>query len=325
MINATRNSGEFRYYSELLRTKMSALTTATASPATPDAARKGMPVAGWVLLFLPVALLILKHFGPQAEWLNHALSLESLTPVMQKKAAHILFMPLAAVFVVFFRLSLGIRVLGPFRAILLAWAFTSTGVWIGAILVVITVAAMVTIRKPVSKLKLPYFARISVMLSAVAVLITLFLLMGSWTGAEWLQSIARLPVIVLCLISEAFVEVLRKEGYASAVWRMFTTTVLGMLITLLAMSHDARNFLVANPELVLFQIGVIIVIARFAKWKLFDKWNPGSAGDTDEEDAADKLLTRKPRPASAAVPTASVSTPPVVELPTASGSPIAAA
>ena len=264
-------------------------TVATAKPAT-DAGRTGMPIAGWALLLLPVALIALKQFGPQAEWLSDTLSLETLTPKLQKSAAHILFLPLAAIFVVLFRLTLGIRVLGPFRAILLAWAFQYTGVWIGAILLVVTVAAMVTLRKPVSNLKLPYFARISVMLSAVAVLITLFLLMSTWTGAEWLQGMAHLPVIVLCLISEAFVEVLRKEGYASAVWRMFTTTVLGMAITLVAMWQMPRHVMLANPELVLTQIGLIVVIARCMKWKLLEKWNPGTTGDADDDD---KSLTRK--------------------------------
>ena len=127
-----------------------------------------MPLAGWMLLLLPLALIALKQFGPQAEWLSETLTLQTLPEKLQRSAAHILFLPLAAIFVVLCRLTFGIRVLGPFRAILLAWAFQYTGAWIGALLLVVTVAAMVTLRKPVSNLKLPYFARISVMLSAVA-------------------------------------------------------------------------------------------------------------------------------------------------------------
>jgi hypothetical protein len=268
--------------------------TATVHASTTPPKLKRMPIAGWVLLGLPVLIVALKCFGPQAQWLRDTLTLETLTPHLQHTAQHILFLPLAAVAVVFFRLTLGLRVLGPFRAILLAWAFHYTGVLVGTLLLLVTVVALVLLRKPIVKLKLGYFGRITVMLSAVAVLMTLFLLTSTWTGATWLQQIAHLPVVVLCLISEAFVEVLRKEGYASAVWRMFTTIVLGMFIAMIAAWPLPGFIMIAHPELLLFQIGLIVVIARLCKWKLLDKWNPGL--DDDEEPAAKKTLVGKSKP-----------------------------
>jgi hypothetical protein len=159
------------------------------------------------------------------------------------------------------------------------------------------------------------------MLSAVAVLMVAFLLTSTWTNAEWLLGIAHLPVIVLCLISEAFVEVLRKEGYASAVWRMFTTTALGMLITILAMWPLPSQLVIANPELLLFEIGLIIVIARFFKWKLLEKLNPGMEGD--EEASGEKTLVGKSAGGPAIAGSTSPS--PAIEGLAPSGSPIAAA
>ena len=230
-----------------------------------------------------------------------------------------MYLPLAAIFVVFFRLTLGLRVLGPFRAILLAWAFRYTGVLVGSLLLIVTVAALVLLRKPIVKLKLPYFARISIMLSSVAVLMVMFLLISTWTDAEWLLGIAHLPVIVLCLISEAFVEVLRKEGYASAVWRMCTTVVLGMAITLIAAWQLPGQILIAYPEMLLFEIGLIVVIGRLMKWKLLEKWNPGL--DDDEEPSAKKTLIGKSPAASLA---AATSPAPLAEVRSPAASPTAA-
>ena len=298
---------------------MSASITAPATQLAAPATKKGMPLAGWVLLGLPLVLIAAKHFGPQAEWLRQTLTLETLTPNLQHSAQHILFLPLAAVAVVFFRLTLGLRVLGPFRAILLAWAFHYIGVWVGTLLLIVTVAALVLLRKPVMKLKLPYFARIMVMLSAVAVLMVLFLLTSTWTDAEWLLGIAHLPVVVLCLISEAFVEVLRKEGYASAIWRMGTTIVLGMGITILAAWPLPAQLMIAHPELLLTQIGLIVVIGRCCKWKLLERWNPGK--DDDEEPSAKKTLIGKSPAASLA---AATSPAPLAEVRSPTASPTAA-
>ncbi len=246
------------------------------------------------LLAAPLLVVAAKHAPlPAGEWLHEGLSLEALPTKMQRNAIHILFLPLAAVAVVFFRLTLGIRVLGPFRSILLAWSFRWTGIWMGTLFLLLTVAVLVIMRRPVRKLKLPYFARITLMLSGVAVVMIGFLLASTWLGADWMHGIAHLPIVVLCLISEAFADVLRKEGPLSAVWRMFTTVLLGMIISLLAAWPALGQTMLHHPELLFVQIGLIIVIGRFAKWKLLAGLNPGSAVDDDEESTTEEIIGRR--------------------------------
>ncbi|MCA9270528.1 MAG: hypothetical protein KDA41_18730, partial [Planctomycetales bacterium] len=115
------------------------------------------------------------------------------------------------------------------------------------------------------------------------------LLLGSWTDSAWLHPVTHLPVVVLCLISEAFATKLSSEGRRAAVWKMSTTVVLAMAISVLAGWSELRLALIHYPELLLAQVGFIVVISRFLALRLFDSWNYGV--DDDELDAEDMLGT----------------------------------
>jgi hypothetical protein len=201
-------------------------------------------------------------------------SLVSLPDKLQHKLTHILFVPLGAVLVVFVRLTLGWRVLGPFRSILLAVAFQATGAPLGIMFLAVTIAIMAGIRPWLRALSLPYFGRITVMLSSVAVLITLGVMASQWFHVGLLQTIAYFPIVVLCLVADAFARTLAKEGTRSALWRAGTTGLIAVALAALAGLPQLTQLLIRYPELLIAQIGGIIVISRFMNWRLLDWMNP---------------------------------------------------
>ena len=74
-----------------------------------------------VFLALPLLLMVARTPGlATAEWMAENLSLSSLPSDLTRRLQHILFVPIGALAVVFVRLTLGLRMLGPFRSILLA-------------------------------------------------------------------------------------------------------------------------------------------------------------------------------------------------------------
>jgi hypothetical protein len=87
------------------------------------------------LLFIVPLLIVIGKWPalPTSGLLTQWFSLDALPAAVHHGARHILFVPLGAVLVVFCRLTLGIRVLGPFRSILLAVAFQVTGILVGLI------------------------------------------------------------------------------------------------------------------------------------------------------------------------------------------------
>ncbi|MDB6029175.1 MAG: hypothetical protein JWM68_5398 [Verrucomicrobiales bacterium] len=228
------------------------------------------------LLFLVPALLIVGKFSvlPTHEFLQQWFSFKHLSTASMHRLQYVLFVPLAAVVVVFFRLTLGIRLLGPFRSILIAVAFKMTGIVPGLLFLVLTVGFIVAIRPSLRTLRLPYFARISIMLSAVSLVMIAVILGCEWMDLPLADRVAYFPLVVICLTAEGFARTLAKEGSKSAVWRGGMTAFVAVLIALISEQSHVANLLLHFPELLLVQVGVILFIAQFLNLRLLKNLNP---------------------------------------------------
>jgi hypothetical protein len=228
---------------------------------------------------LPLLLIALKTSGlPPAAFLRRHDTLANLSPGLRHTVADILLVPLGALIVVVFRLTLGLRLLGPFRSILLAFAFLVTGVWIGLAFFTVTIAVLVAVRPLVQSLRLPYFGRVSVMLSLVAMLLVVVTLAGTWLGSPSLRGVAHFPIVVLCLVSEAVARAIKKEGVGTGVWRAAMTALAAVLVTGVASLGALRELLLRDPELMLAETAAIVVVSSFGAWRVLERLNPGSGG-----------------------------------------------
>jgi hypothetical protein len=212
---------------------------------------------------LPTSGLFIKFF-----------SLHDIPRKLQGRLRYILFVPLGATMIVFFRLTLGIRVLGPFRSILLAVAFQRTGIPLGLIFLIIVIGIIVTARPLLKEIRLQYFGRVSVILSEVAVLLVVTLIAGEALGSNALLRVAYFPIVVLCLTGDGFAKICAREGFRSAVWRGAMTALVAMLITFVSQIQDLKLTLLCFPELLFLQIGCIIFIAKFLDFRLLQCLNP---------------------------------------------------
>ena len=102
----------------------------------------------------------------------------------------------------------------------------------------------------------------------------LALLSGSWLEIESLSRMAYFPIIALCLMGEGFAKTLSKEGLKSAVWRAAATVFVAMLITFFSQIDSFRSMFLYYPELLLCQIGCIVIIAEFFDLRLLSFLNP---------------------------------------------------
>jgi hypothetical protein len=249
-----------------------------------------------LVLVLPLLVALGKcSFMPTSQWLRATLTLDDLPVGMHSRLLYVLTVPLGAILVVFCRLTLGIRLLGPFRSILLALSFSITGIWTGLVFVAVIVGTITGIRPTLRAMKLPYFARLSVILSVVSVVIIGTIVLGcrlhgrslSYFVGELhpseLKNVAFFPIFVLCLVGDAFARIMSKEGLRSALWRAATTVLLGMVLTWLFMAPGLERLLLTCPELMITQIGLIVVIAEYYDLRLLRWLNPGA--DDDENDA----------------------------------------
>jgi hypothetical protein len=228
-----------------------------------------------LLLVGPLLIMAAKYPAlPTSEFFVRTFSLSALPATMQSRVMYVLFVPFSAVLINFIRLFLGIRLMGPFRSILLALAFQITGIGPGLIFLAVVVGAIVILRPVLKSIRLPYFARVSVMLSIVAMFILVALLLGELLAVTTLSKMAYFPMIVLCLISEGFAETLSREGLRSALWRGGMTGLVAVLITFLSEMTSLKLLFIRYPELVIIEIGAIVVIAEFFDLRLFKWLNP---------------------------------------------------
>ena len=229
------------------------------------------------LTLVPCLLLLGKvHGAPTSEFLTRHVTLTQVPRSLHAAVDDVVFVPLGALVVVLFRLTLGLRVLGPFRSILLAFAFVATGVVTGLIFLAATVTTLVLLRPLIRALRMPYFGRISVMLSVVALLIVLVAMAGEWLGSRSLHEVVRFPIVALCLVGDAVARTIRKEGLASGIWRTGMTALAAVIVATLASLTALRQLLLRDPELLLAEVALLIGLSSYGAWRLLERMNPST-------------------------------------------------
>src|SRR5271157_446051 len=226
-----------------------------------------------VLLLLPALVMIGKYpLFPTSAAFSSWFSLADLPKHVQTHAEYMLFVPLSAVIVAFFRLTLGIPVLSLFRPILVAIAFRVMGVPTGLFFLALVLGTIVVMR-PLLKGR-HYYARVPVLLSIVASFMVVPLMLARYSHGLWLQHLAYFPLISLALICEAFTKTLDEKGLAEAAWPTLNTVLVGMVINWIATFHGTLHLLLRFPELLFLQIGVVLLIERYMHFEVLDCRNP---------------------------------------------------
>ena len=226
----------------------------------------------WLFLLIPFAIALGKLPGsPVSALFSNVFSLEGVPKALHRHLEYVFFVPLSAVVVSVFRLTLGLRVLGFFRPILLAIAFREIGIPLGVSflgLVLASVAALWPVLRTT-----PYYARVPVLLSVSAAFLVIPVMAARWFPSTWLFHLAYFPIIALCLISDTFAKRLERRGLRDAAWRVTTTLAAAVVITLVSNIPGAMALPLRYPELLIAQVGCVLLLGRFCAWQLLKGWN----------------------------------------------------
>jgi hypothetical protein len=264
----------------------------------------GVWLPAWLVgLFVvaPLAIAAIKLSNlPVADLLARTISLEALPAEVTAQLRLVLLVPVGAVVVVLFRLTLGIRVLGPFRPILIAIALQLTGLVAGLAFLILVMATIAIIRPLVRGAGLPYFARVAVLVSTVAVFVITAVLASDWLQMEQLLRVAFFPIVVLCLVAESFARTLHDEGAGSAVWRAVMTILAALLINAIAALPGLLNSLLAFPELTLLTLAMVVTVAKRLDLRLLATLNPAPRCAHDERVAGHRPTRKRSRKKAAA-------------------------
>ena len=203
--------------------------------------------------------------------LNQSLTLEWVPPLDRAEIYYLLLLPLGAVFVCLARLTLGLRILG-FRAILLAIGFQEVGILPGLLLIAVVVGIIAAIRPSMRKIRLPLFARVSVVLCTTATVMVAALMIAPIIRSEVMWGVAFFPVIIVAMFAEGIAKTLAQDDLVTATWRASWTIIVALLFAVVSMIPAVRYSIIQFPELILTQLISIIFISEFLDLRLMDHW-----------------------------------------------------
>jgi len=226
-----------------------------------------------VFVCVPSAILLGRApFFPTSRWLNEAFSLSALAPAMERHAEFVFFVPLSAVVVAFFRLTLGLPVLSLFRPILTAIGFRLVGIGWGLVFLTAILGTVVLV-KPVLK-GANYYVRVPLLLSLTAGFLMVAMLIDQHWHFLMFKQFAHFPIICLALICEGFTRILNEKGLRAALWPTINMAAAAAVIALLAAIPGGMRFLMGFPEVLLLQGAAVVAIDRFCAFRVFENRNP---------------------------------------------------
>ena len=254
----------------------------------PDPApRRGRWLAPALLVLVAGGVAAYDVLGlPGGGSLRATLDLSGASPEEQGRLGELLLVPLASLVVVLVRLGLGLRMLGPFRPILIAIGLNAAGVVPGLVVFGIVTCGVVLVRPALAGGWLPYFGRISSLLAAVVAGVLALVLLGRALEFEVLSRAGHLPIVVLCLASDGFARALANEGVASALWRAGVTLACAFLVLGLLAVPGLEAALLRWPELVLVEVAALLVVPQALDLRLLEHWNPAASADPGSGDSA---------------------------------------
>jgi D-alanine-D-alanine ligase len=210
----------------------------------------------------------LREFGAM---LNSTLTLEWVPPADRRDITYLLLLPTAALLITIARLTFGLRVLG-YRSILIAAGFQEIGI-LPSLVVMGAVLGMIALMRPsMRRVRLPMYARISMILGITACIMVAALFVGPWLRSELIWSLAFFPVIIMAMMAESIAGTLDEHSAASAAWRLGWTLAVALLLYALMSSPSLLDVAMRFPELMLTQLVAIVLVSEYLDLRLLQDW-----------------------------------------------------
>lgn len=195
-------------------------------------------------------------------------SIHSLPVEEQAMFKTIMLIPVGALLVVFLRIIVGLKTSGTFMPVLIAVAFVQTELIPGIIGFLLIVGTGLMIRSYLSHLNLLLVARISAVIIAVIMIISVFTVVAYRVGLLEGLSITFFPMIILSWTIERMSILWEEEG-AKEVFVQGGGSLLTAVLVYLAMTSELVRHLTFNfVGLQLIILALILLLGNYTGYRL---------------------------------------------------------
>jgi hypothetical protein len=214
------------------------------------------------------AIAIAETQAAQTDGSAFEFSLYGLPIQTQAVYAVLLMIPIGALVMVVMRNIIGIDEFGTFMPVLIALAFRETKLFWGIILFTLLIAAGLTIRFLLERLRLLLVPRLSAVLIVVVLLMLFISLISHRLGLETGLSVALFPMVIIAMTIERMSVVWEERGAADAI-RAGIGSMAVAIVAYLAMGMSWLNHLVFTfPELLLVVLALVLLAGRYTGYRL---------------------------------------------------------
>lgn len=195
-------------------------------------------------------------------------SIHSLPVEEQAMFKTIMLIPVGALLVVFLRIIVGLKTSGTFMPVLIAVAFVQTELATGIIGFLLIVGTGLMIRSYLSHLNLLLVARISAVIIAVILIISVFTVIAYRVGLLEGLSITFFPMIILSWTIERMSILWEEEGakevFVQGGGSLFTAVLVYLAMTSELIRHLTFNFV----GLQLIILALILLLGNYTGYRL---------------------------------------------------------
>jgi hypothetical protein len=214
------------------------------------------------------AELVRRRRADSQHWLDR-LSLLFL-PVQQQHALRILLLvPLGALAMCVLRNIVGLRTFGMFMPVLIALAFTGTGLAWGTLFLGAIVSFALLSRLAIQGLYLLLAARIAFILTLVILLMVGLFLLGDKLGMPT-GGVGAFPFVIMTMIVERISVSLEEEGLANTMRRLGATLASIYLTYGVIHAEGLQTLFLIYPELLLVILGLLVAVGRYTSYRLVE-------------------------------------------------------
>lgn len=169
----------------------------------------------------------------------------------------ILLLPLALTAVAIVRYLIGFQGLGLFPPLIMAVAFSKTGLWSGLVLFLAMLLVEILIILAFKKLKIHFMAKMALVLLPVCLLVFLFLFLAAKFNLQSVFNSSAVAILVLILTGENLAEIQLRKSFKKGLRAMLETFLLAMLAFWVLHSFTFQKLMLFSPEALLFLAVVI--------------------------------------------------------------------
>ena len=182
----------------------------------------------------------------------------------------LLMIPIGALAMVVLRNLVGIDAFGTFMPVLIALAFRETKLFWGVVLFTTLVAAGLSIRFLLERLRLLLVPRLSAVLIVVVLLMLVISVMSHQLGMETGLSVALFPMVIIAMTIERMSVVWEERGAVDAMRAGLGSLVIAIAAYVLMGLAWLDHLIFTFPELLLVVLAVVVLAGRYTGYRLLE-------------------------------------------------------